>query len=206
MKNFLIKTEPPKSTVIQSKELENENIKIDFSYFLFPSIYLKSFTNFLRNKDNCLEKLEIFFHQALPYFSSKNFKELESENVHCHSIDDEGKVYIINKILSMYSEKYPRFILPSYTGFGNEFYQLPGPRGIRAIGVRRGNTFVILFLDFHHLIYSNPNYNDRDYAKYSFEVHQILLREKDITLVSLTDEILENPNCISCEHLEKMTF
>lgn len=208
MKNLnQIKTNSPESQIsIRVDEKIDEKIKIDFSYFLFPSVYLKFFTNFLKNKDDCFEKIKIFFHQALPYFFSKSFKDLENENRHCHSIDSIEKVSIINKILRKYSEKYPEFILPTYTGFGNEFYQLPGPRGIRAIGVRRGNIFVILFLDFHHLIYSSECFNNQDYTNYNFEVHQMLLSEKNITLVSLSDEILNNPNCLSCEHLEKMTF
>lgn len=202
-----IKTSSPKSQINIKVDKEiDENVKMDFSYFLFTSIRLKVFTNFLKDEDEYSEKFKSFYHQTLPYIMDKSFQKLEIENGHCHPINDEGKVFMINKILEKYKKEYPNFKFPSYTDFGNEFYQLPGQNGIRLIGVRRGNTFTILFIDFHHLIYPNSNYNDLDYNNYGFEIHQASLREKDIILVSLTDEILNNPNCISCEHLEKMTF
>lgn len=200
-----VKTNPAKNSITLKKEKNDEKIKIDFSYFLFPNVSFKVFTNFLRNEKECFEKLQIFYRQALPHIQDRSFQVLENENKHCHPIDKTDKVHTINKILGKYQEKYPELTLPTYTDFGNEFYQLHIPNGIRAIGVRRGNTFIILFIDFHHLLYSDPNYNNQDYGNYSFETHKMFLEEKNITLVSITDEMLNNSNCLYCEHLEKMT-
>ena len=204
--NPLIKSSSKKEKKLVRNNLSSEKktLKVDFSHFLFPNISLGAFTNYLTDRDECLKKLKAFYHQVLPYINGKTFQELEKENKHCHSINGKKEKFLIVKILKKYKEIYEEFSLPNYEEFLEDFYQLHGPNGLRLIGLRISNSFILLFIDFHHLIYPNIKHNDYDYIKNNCEIAELFSSKENITILSFENKMLENPKCLDCEELDKL--
>jgi hypothetical protein len=193
----------PKSR-IKTDPIKHENIKIKFEYFYFMSIHCKFFTNFMKNETEYRTKMQEFYQIIIPYISSKTFNEVESENTHCHSIKTPEELEKINFVLSSYSAAYSEFNSLKYDEFGDEdFYQLAGSSGIRLIGVRKGNDFCILFIDFHHLIFPSLNYNNKDLNNYNYS--GAIQSSGNLTVISFTGTLSKIEKCLNCEELDKIT-
>lgn len=184
---------------IKLKEKSRDNIvNVDFSFFCFPSIYLSYFTNYFKDEKSYNSFMDDFYCKTLNYLKDKTYAELEA-NTHSHSIEEQIKVKLINKILSAYKEKFPN--LPTINmQMRDNFYQISTLSGRRIIGMRYKNIFNVLFFDPYHLIYKDDKFNNdrRSYLKEStFHI------EDNLTIFD-SSHLLNYEKCTCCEVMEEI--
>lgn len=154
-----------------------ETIIINFAKFpfCFRTTTTKDFTNKLEDEKQFYSKFKDLFEKLLPYVYQKTFEELRSDDYHCHIIGkkDNDKLQRINMVVSELVKKWnpgintDDFIKQNLEG--EVLWQL-GIGSIRLIGIRRSNVLDVLFIDYHHLIYPNVKYNDKEYSRNSFGI------------------------------------
>lgn len=180
--------------IAKTKNISKESpITLDFENFMFNSISCGIFTNFHQDELECLRVQKNFFNKFLPHISGKTFEELSRESKHNHIIDSDrskSNVNLINIVLKFYSEKFGFLDLSDkeYT-----LWQLTASSGMRVIGFRNRDTFKLLFLDPHHLIFKNETFNN-DYKNYACTGENISYSA--FNLVNIDDEFLNN--CCNC--------
>lgn len=157
---------------------DSNNISIDFSLFpfCFRCVSLGNFTNKLKDGNQFFKLFKRLFEIDIPSLTQYSFNDIvRATNKHSHSIQINTKEYsiVINIIEKLYKSYYGQ----NMSNFNlflenniNEYYmwQLGISSGIRLIGIRRSNIFSVLFIDYHHLIYPDKNYNQENYKLYNF--------------------------------------
>lgn len=126
------------------------------------------------NKEAVFENGSVVSIPALTQFTFDNVTKMTK---HSHSILYKSKEYdkVIKIVKKIYSE-FKNGMLNDhdfelfYDNHINEYqmWQLGITSGIRLIGIRYNNIFSVLFIDYHHLIYPDKNYNQDNYELYSF--------------------------------------
>lgn len=156
---------------------EKNNVVVDFSMFpfCFRNTKRKDYTNKLENENEFFDKFSDLIEKLIPHICSKTFEEIMTEKMHCHPIksDESQKIKLIYEVVEdLVSEWKPGIDVKQFTFQnldGEKIWQL-GNNSIRLIGIRKENFFHVLFIDYHHLIYPNKKYNDKNYEKYEFKV------------------------------------
>lgn len=159
---------------------DNNNIIINFSFFpfCFRTVSVGEYTNKLKDKEQFFNHFSKLFERDIPAISQHTFDNVYKEtNGHSHSISPGDSKYKV--VLSILKELYKSFKNP--TDIERDFelflennindyhiWQLGISGGVRIIGRRRSNIFDVLFIDYHHLIYPNKNYNQDNYNTYTF--------------------------------------
>lgn len=159
-----------------SSDYRNENIIISFSKFpfCFRSCKTKDFTNFLQSDDEFHQHLKNLTNKVMPHLVQFTYNQLLSKRVpHTHIIIEPQKILLIKEILRelLVLEKGPGYDFEMfYNNNINDYpiWQLGGPLGLRLICIQQKNVFYVLFIDYHHLIYSSIKFNDKDYSNYNF--------------------------------------
>lgn len=203
LKNKPINSKGIKPTIQLSNTVVDNKIKFVWTYFIFTNIYYKHFTNFFKNENHYITVMSDLYRKIVPWVESKTFSELEKENIHCHSIKAKSKEGVfIQDILKEYIKCYPNLGINYNDEEDDElFYQIASHGGVRLIGKRVGNSFLLYFLDCYHLIYKNDNFND-DFAAFSYTPTPY---KENIKLISFESFITESKECLNCEILEKLT-
>lgn len=185
--------------IVNTKILQEDKIIIDFSLFYFPSINCKFFTNKLKTTEEYIKAMSSIYHSTLPYITSYKFSELEKINKHCHIIRNTEEAFDnIVKVLTKYRECFPEFEFSNVEEEVDEFYQLAGQSGARLICKRvSNNIFMLLFIDFHHLIYKNKIF-DKDYKNYNYLEEDIYVG--NINILNIEDCISDK--CLECDELK----
>lgn len=159
---------------------DNDNISIDFSFFpfCFRGIRTGNFTNKLKNTNHFLNLFKRLFEIDIPAITQYSFENItKATNKHSHSVLVDTKEYslIINIIKELfksykgnnYNEKdFNLFLLNNINDY--HIWQLGISGGIRLFGIRKLNVFSVLFIDYHHLVYPDKNYNQENYKLYNF--------------------------------------
>ncbi|MBZ9688486.1 hypothetical protein G9F72_019335 [Clostridium estertheticum] len=157
------------------KEIKG-NIVVDFSnpFSLYSCAVKGIFTNYLKSRDNAFDNHQRIFTEALSYFSENNFDDMRnSKGTHTHEIKGNDKIELIKKILKELiicqngNYKNADTIIKNLVADA-DLWQLGYPNGMRFIGARKGNIINLFFLDYHHLIYPNKNYNNKDFYTYKY--------------------------------------
>ena len=159
---------------------DNNNIIINFAFFpfCFRTVSIGEYTNKLRDEHQFFHSFSKLFERDIPAISQYTFDNVYKEtNGHSHTISPSDRKYAI--VLSILKEIYKNF--KNSTNIERDFelflennindyhiWQLGISGGVRIIGRRRSNIFDVLFIDYHHLIYPDKNYNQENYNMYSF--------------------------------------
>lgn len=191
--------------LVQAKpELSNVKIKFIWEYFIFTSIHYKNFTNFFKNEEHYINSMSNLYKKIVPWVEGLTFEEMEKENKHCHIIEKDknpSQYSLIEKVLEEYFKIYPKLEIKNlFDDEEQSFYQIASQSGVRLIGKRVGNKFLLFFIDCYHLIYPDENFTE-DYRNYK---HTIEYKE-NITILKLDDFCFEQEECLECEVLEKIT-
>ncbi len=155
---------------------DNDNIIIDFSRFpfCFRCVSIDKFTNKLKDSNEFFNYFKEIFEKVIPAITKYNYNNVTTmTNKHSHVIPNNSKEYsIIIKILkAIHKEYFPNidfelFLVNNINDYS--IWQLGITGGVRIIGIRKCNVFSVLFIDYHHLIYPDKNYNQKNYLSYNF--------------------------------------
>lgn len=159
--------------------MDNKNIIIDFSRFpfCFRCVSVDDFTNKLKDCDEFFYYFKRLIETEIPALTQFTFDNVTKMTRHSHSILYKSKEYdkVIKIVKKLYSEFKNDMLTDHdfelfYDNHINEYqmWQLGITSGIRLIGIRYNNIFSVLFIDYHHLIYPDKNYNQDNYELYSF--------------------------------------
>lgn len=158
---------------------DNDNINIDFSKFpfCFRSVKVKDYTNMLKDSSQFFKFFKRILEIELPIYVEYTFDDIVFKTKkHSHSIPMNTKEYEL--VINILKELYKSYKDTNYSDKDFELfldnnineYQLwqLGISSIRLFGIRRSNIFSVLFIDYHHLVYPDKNYNQKNYEKYVF--------------------------------------
>ena len=118
------------------------------------------------------------FETEIPALTQYSFDDItKMTSKHSHSILMNTREYpmIINIIKELwksyrgnnFSDKdFELFLFNNINDYN--IWQLGISGGLRLVGIRRSNVFSVLFIDYHHLIYPDKNYNQENYELYDF--------------------------------------
>lgn len=175
---FRIKeNEKPKSEINEKTEPKQdgqEGMMINFSCPLsFYSCKIgQEYTNYLKSPNDFIKVRRKLFGEALTYFQRTTIDKLasNSKKTHTHLITGD-KLELVGKILrELVKAKWPQndieTIVANY--MSGDVWQVGYTNGLRLIGSRNNNIFNLLFIDYHHLIEPDDNYNNPDFYKYKY--------------------------------------
>lgn len=157
---------PNESLIINTKSLKgiktaepfNGNIHFKLDNINFKSIKsADGFTNYLRDIFEAHSYFVLLFDKFLKHMKDKKIGEIHKEN-HYHRIDGKKERICREIVKKIRNQK--------EVSEDAEFYQF-GIEGLRIITQKIDNVYDVLFLDPHHLLYSNKNYNQSDYNNYN---------------------------------------
>lgn len=146
--------------------------------FCFRCVDLGKFTNKLKDVNQFFKYFKRLFEIDMPALTQHSFDDVtKATNKHSHSIPIDTKQYFL--VINIIKELFKSFKEDSYDDRSfqlflenniNEYHvwQLGISGGVRLIGIRKLNVFSVLFIDYHHLIYPDKNYNQENYELYSF--------------------------------------
>lgn len=159
----------PRLNVTDNISKLDDIIYIDFTKYdkWLDSVELDDFTNYFHDEKEALKKLYFVLHQLIPDIEKKG-KEIFKEK-HCHSV--KGKQ--ATKAIKIVKKFHGKNVLDDET----EIWELSAQKGgVRIFGVFINDTFrrfYPLFMDYHHLLYSDKNYNEADYKNNKFGTEHI---------------------------------
>ena len=159
---------------------DKNNIIIDFSLFpfCFKCIKCGNFTNKLKDSSHFFSRFKRIFEIDVPSLTQYSFDNITKETKkHSHSIQIDTREYKL--VLNVIKELYKSYMGDNYSDRDfqlfidnniNEYHvwQLGISGGVRLVGIRKSNIFSVLFIDYHHLIYPDKNYNQENYKLYDF--------------------------------------
>lgn len=159
--------------------MSSNNVVVSFKHdFTFYSVTVDGFTNYTKDADEFIEKHCLIFSKIIPNISINSIAKLRSDGSnHTHPLSSDKKnlaLKIVKELVKVQkgynSADADRFIDNSGFVMYN-FWQLSfaTSNGIRLIGYFvDNNVFVVLFIDYHHLIEPDKNYNQKNYEKYDY--------------------------------------
>lgn len=188
-----------KNTTSVREYSENSPIKFDFTYYRPFSVKNSFFTNFYSTVDDYVKMQNVFIESIL-FFSQFRYEELMTKTAHSHKIENDKK-RIVDSIIDLYE-------ISSINGEIKEknIYQLGQSNGLRIIGyidtISGVKYFYPLFIDPHHLIYSNKYYNDKDTDKYSYSNIKKCVDKTKLTLIDFDSVCCDG--CYNCKSLDNV--
>ena len=159
----------------------NDNsIVIDFSLFpfCFRTTSIGKYTNHLKDDNQFHEFFQRLIEKDIPAISQFTFDTVTRETQkHSHVISTRDKQYqlvisILKEIFKSYynsenlEKDFELFLENNINDYA--IWQLGISGGIRLIGIKKVNRFYVLFIDYHHLIYPDKNYNQPNYQMYNY--------------------------------------
>lgn len=160
----------PRRNVISSEPTRQEKIYIDLTKYKkwTDSVKIGNFTNHLENKEEAVRHFLYILKIILAYIE-ENGNDILANNVkHCHVLRGKQDLLARKIIKKMYGNK---VLLDDDTNL----WELGAPtEEIRIIGSFVVKVFYPLFIDHHHLIYPNKNYNNKDYGHFSYSAQNII--------------------------------
>ena len=168
----------------QSVPIKKESLArfvADFSFqTTWVSINHSGFTNMLKDSDQFFKLHNLIFNDILPTLKQVDFVSpgeyiltLKRTSLpHSHSIEDDEKIKLINDILVKALMKVKNFSDKDASKYlkqnldGEKLYQI-GKNSVRFIGYFEKNVFIILLIDYHHLLYPSNKHNENDHSSYS---------------------------------------
>lgn len=168
-----VSPDKPESNYLQS------NAVIDFSFdTVWISIKHKKFTNFLANDDQYFKMHKIIFKDILPIVNTVQFvnvnefiKQITYAGLrHSHEVGGSHKDLVIEIITSILISKGMNPAQAQDKVNQNikeeKMYQI-GHNSVRMFGYFKNNVFIVLVVDYHHLVYpSKDKHNEDDYMSY----------------------------------------
>lgn len=168
-----------KKTSILNENSIQENVVLDFSFdTVWISIKHKEFTNYLEDDNEFFKMHRIIFKDILPILSRVIYKyphdfirQISYEGLpHSHEVDSDHKKIVKDILVQIHMKKGGEkkqsedFVNQN---IGEErIYQI-GHTSIRIFGYFKENIFVVLMVDYHHLVYPNKiHYNEKDYSNF----------------------------------------
>lgn len=192
--------QPKLSISLKKGEEKDDKIKVNLKYFIFMSIKNKFFCNFFKDENHYLDVMATLYRQTIPWLENNTFSTLN--NKHCHSISaGTSQSKKILSILKYYEEEYPLLkITNTDEEEPEDFYQIASHSGVRLIGKRIGNQFLLYFIDCYHLVYRNELF-DQDYKNIQYFPAPY---QENINLIDFTNTAIEFAECLECKVLEKI--
>lgn len=166
--------DPKLGTVIKKPSIPTNN---GFSlYSVYPWIqgtkkFLKreNFTNLCRCKDDFADEMCLLFNVIIPklYQDSDNIFNFGNKWLypHCHTLTGEK----LNLAIKIANEIHQREF-DTFEGDSISWWQVGMTQGVRIIGLynKPQNCFYPIFIDRHHLLYPDNNYNQADFEMYDY--------------------------------------
>ncbi len=155
----------------------NEKIMVDFSQFpyLFSSVEYNDFTNYLSDCFEFFDKLKYIFEKLIPFVSNHTYNDINGASKHSHPITNGSKeMKLVENIIKEKLKKDYRYEENDINNFfvnninDYQMWQIGLDGDVRIIGIRYINRFKPIFIDYHHLIFPDKNYNQRNYKKFNF--------------------------------------
>lgn len=153
--------------------------------FSFETVWVSTkhgdFTNLLKDDAQFYQYHGLLFGKILPVLKKQKFKsggdyifKLKNNYImpHSHSIEEAEKLSLIYEILKKALIKSKNYSVEDASEYieqnisSEKLYQI-GLESIRIIGYFDMNIFVVLLMDYHHLIYPSKYDNQPDYKHYS---------------------------------------
>lgn len=172
------KNKKVKNTVSKVKNVSNSHsptgpnrqLSFDFTYKNWiKSINIQDFTNKLKGPEQFSDYIFQLIYKIFPTVQ-ENWEAIKRNTKkpypHCHTIDDEKKISLINEIIyKIHGKK-----LLDEIGETHKYWQLGLTQSVRVISIydQYNNKMYPVFIDYHHLIYPSVKYNNYDYDKYNF--------------------------------------
>lgn len=130
------------------------------------------FTNYLKGPEEFIEKHDVLFDQVIPFIEGKeNSCRLDQIGGHCHLVRGKSA----DKVRKVYAQIVKSLEIGDQNADLGEqpIYSIGSVQGIRLFCTVQRNFIVdVLFIDYHHLIYPDKNYNDKDFKKYKYAPHR----------------------------------
>ncbi|WP_407270591.1 hypothetical protein [Radiobacillus sp. PE A8.2] len=128
------------------------------------SITRDSYTNKLKDKDMFIDYITELFHKVIPLIQKNGNDMIRQAGTqgwrHCHPVDEE-KLDLSKKIL----EEIHGQNLTGDKVSGPQLWQFGVSQNIRLIAIYdyTNNYLTPVFVDYHHLIHPDDNFNQPDY-------------------------------------------
>lgn len=146
----------------------------DIIYFDFTkydhwldSVRVGDFTNYFHDEKEALKNIYFVLNQLIPDIE-KMGQEIFKEK-HCHPVSGKQVANALKIVKKLHGEN----VLDKET----QIWELSARKGgVRIFGVFVNDTFrrfYPLFVDYHHLLYSDKNYNQSDYKNNKFGTEHI---------------------------------
>ncbi|MFC3745110.1 hypothetical protein [Paenibacillus sp. GCM10012306] len=164
-------THETKKEVTNNKTPSGASIKLtfDFSYPNWLSgVRLRDFTNMLKDPHEFAESIVHILNKLIPVVSD-NWDSIKFKTnyqfQHCHRVPDD-KLPLVKQIEQ---EIHGKSLLDPDAEHSVKYWQI-GIEGIRMFALYNydSNIMFPIFIDYHHLIYPDKNYNQRDTDHFSF--------------------------------------
>lgn len=144
----------------------NQKISFDFTYSSWmKSVKVGDFTNFLHNNDEYASKIFNVIHFLFPKIQEDAEKVIKNGGriSHTHIVSDK-KISLIKKIANKTHGREFEEVLKK------QWWQLGFTNATRVIAIYDDTKNVLypIFIDFHHLIHADENYNQKDFSTYDF--------------------------------------
>lgn len=168
-------------------------------------------TTYLKDSAQYGEKVSVVFTALIPTLLKEwhsIYVERTGRYQHCHKLDGIALARATDLIHEIYGKNRP---VDESSEFYNNIWQFGFTHGIRIVcGVSASNTIFPFFVDYHHLLSPDKNYNAEDFDSYRFcpkqqaEVSDEFIEEVAVTSVhSFPDEELLNLFEDVCESCKK---
>ncbi|MDU2149655.1 MAG: hypothetical protein E7E58_16815 [Paeniclostridium sordellii] len=166
----------PKPTYIPKKRgvKTSQPVKLPFifktEYSWLKTYKGNDFTNYHKDADDYAKNVTNLVHNFIPAvyrYGEDLFKGRKGTIFDRHSkLMPEDKMRMVEDIV----REVDGINLEDDVLDSSSIWYLAVPQGIRVVGYYQTsiNTFFPLFVDWHHLIFPNQNYNQADYQKFSY--------------------------------------
>jgi hypothetical protein len=155
------------ATQQQPQSIAQDKLIINFSYEnAWQSLKVDDFTNLLKDSnDFVLKHREVF--SLVSYILKTNTKQLFHER-HCNIIKDQDIRDLIKKILIQKERQKNKSLSPSRAEsiveqlLDAEIAEIGNQGGLRIFGLFKESEFIVLFIDYFHLIFPSQKHNQID--------------------------------------------
>ncbi|WP_026582112.1 hypothetical protein [Bacillus sp. J33] len=132
-------------------------------------VSFRDFTNKFDDETMFAQYLFELFHKVIPTIQ-QNWKDIvqgqgKGSWRHCRPVSEEKLDFVLGIIEKTHSHTFKDKI-----GVGSSLWQLGFTQNIRLIAIYdyRNNSLTPVFVDYHHLVHPDKNFNQPDYKRFGF--------------------------------------
>lgn len=167
-------TGAPKPQKSINRGLDPNQSKSPLTFNLSRKEWLKSvssqkFTNKLSDETMFSGYLFELFHKLIPTLQ-ENWQDIIKKHgrgnwKHCHPVEEDKLDFVLGIIEQVHGHTFR-----DEESVGPSIWQFGFTQSLRLIAIYDyvTNSLTPVFIDYHHLLHPDKNYNQRDYLKYNF--------------------------------------